>query len=448
MTDENTHTPRSASPAEGGDPTVAFCQQCGRGLTVGTQRTVGAGIFCEPCATVRRGYAPVGTSPGGLGPLPPPVAGPNPALAGFLGLIPGVGAMYNGQYPKGVIHLVIFVVLTSLADNLNWEFWWFVWGWVFYQAFEAYHTAQARRDGLTLPDPFGWNDLGERLGFSRSGGPASGSRAAGSPAAAPFSTTPFSPAPTPTAPFSTATSQAGATAGATRPTAAYAGATAVQSLEMEGPLAASFPTDTPPIPAPEAFSPIAPQPGTTASSWTGVPPQPAYHPIYTGAPETSFASPAATSALVNGPQRFPAGAAWLIGLGLLFLIANFAPGWRLEARWLVPALLALLALWTGGRRIAAAENLHGRGFTAAHPAAVAEGLLGPALLLTVAVLLALQTARAVPLRHTWPALLIIWGALLFVGRSRPSPDATDPLYRSAESDSSPAAKSDPLTHSS
>ena len=37
--------------------------------------------------------------------------GPNPSVAAVLGLIPGVGAMYNGQYFKGLIHVVIFVVI-------------------------------------------------------------------------------------------------------------------------------------------------------------------------------------------------------------------------------------------------------------------------------------------------------------------------------------------------
>jgi len=41
-------------------------------------------------------------------------------------------------------------------------------------AFEAYQTARAKRDGTPLPNPFGLNDIGERLGFGKawpSGGP-------------------------------------------------------------------------------------------------------------------------------------------------------------------------------------------------------------------------------------------------------------------------------------
>ncbi len=38
--------------------------------------------------------------------------------------------------------------------------------WVFYQVFDAAQTAKARRDGLPLPNPFGLNDLGTRLGMT------------------------------------------------------------------------------------------------------------------------------------------------------------------------------------------------------------------------------------------------------------------------------------------
>jgi hypothetical protein len=144
---------------------VAFCQHCGKPLCQECVRSLGNSIFCEPCLAVRTA-APGHTVPGAYYPPPPPGA-PNPFLAGVLGLIPGVGAMYNGQYAKGIAHLIIFALLVSLANGPG-IFGLFVAGWVFYQVIEAYHTAQARRDGLPLPNPFGLNDLGERLGFGRS----------------------------------------------------------------------------------------------------------------------------------------------------------------------------------------------------------------------------------------------------------------------------------------
>lgn len=424
MPDESNHPPPAPlisfeETGKGADQaTVAFCQQCGRGLTASTVRAVGSGIYCEPCVQRTRTTRPEntpGTSTGGYAPVPlpavdpviapPPGPGePNPVLAGFLGLIPGVGAMYNGQYPKGVIHLVIFVVLTSLADNLNWVLWWFVWGWIFYQAFEAYHTAQAKRDGMPLPDPFGWNDLGDRMGFSRTSPPLSSPSAArpvpgGGKAEPPHPIVP-GPNPGPAAPappFTTDVSEAGQ------------------------------PTDTAPFRAPTSW--------TTSTADTSYPPAPVistapeavgasygqqadtqYAPTYTGVPVPAAVPPAVPLSLA---KRFPAGAVWLIVFGILFLVANLSPGWRLEAGWLVPMLLALVALWIGGRRVETAMQARREGFPL-DLATVAEGLIGSAILLTLAILLALQNANVVPLRHSWPAVLIVWGALLLAGRAGPA----------------------------
>ena len=36
---------------------------------------------------------------------------PSPGVAMLLGFIPGVGAMYNGQFVKGFVHVIIFVML-------------------------------------------------------------------------------------------------------------------------------------------------------------------------------------------------------------------------------------------------------------------------------------------------------------------------------------------------
>jgi cell division septation protein DedD len=88
--------------------------------------------------------------------------GPNPTAAAALGLIPGVGAMYNGQFFKGFIHVVVFVALVSITDRYG-LFGIFIGAWVLYQAFEAYHTARAMREGLPIPDPLGLNEVGNWL---------------------------------------------------------------------------------------------------------------------------------------------------------------------------------------------------------------------------------------------------------------------------------------------
>jgi hypothetical protein len=80
------------------------------------------------------------------------------AAAVLLGLIPGVGAMYNGQYAKALAHVVIFAILVSLAANASAIFLIFIFAWVAYMVFDSYHTARARRDGTPLPNAFGLND--------------------------------------------------------------------------------------------------------------------------------------------------------------------------------------------------------------------------------------------------------------------------------------------------
>jgi len=163
---------------------AAYCQSCGKPLCPACMRSVGGSIYCEPCLAARLSSAP-GTTPVGLTGMHA-----HPVLAGLLGFIPGVGAMYNGQFVKALAHVLIFAVFVSLSDK-SVVFGLLVAAWVFYQVFDAAQTAKARRDGLPLPNPFGLNDLGIRLGMTPApfvGGfaPPPGSAAAGAPATDPL----------------------------------------------------------------------------------------------------------------------------------------------------------------------------------------------------------------------------------------------------------------------
>ncbi len=132
---------------------TAYCQNCGKGMCSACVRAVGQSVYCEPCLAARY--------PAGPG-VPPVSMGPSPGLATLLGFIPGVGAMYNGQYIKALVHVIVFVVLVGLSGHF-WFFGLLIGFWVLYQVFDAHQTAKARRDGLPLPDPFGLNELGNVL---------------------------------------------------------------------------------------------------------------------------------------------------------------------------------------------------------------------------------------------------------------------------------------------
>jgi TM2 domain-containing membrane protein YozV len=144
-------------------PAVAYCRTCGKALCATCKHDVRGVIYCEDCIASRLHDA----MPVAPGPQPMAIAaglesGPNPAIAAFLGFIPGVGAMYNGQFIKGLIHVGIFASLIWGADHAGSADVFFGFGiafWLFYMVFDAYKTAQARRMGVAAPDPFGFERL-------------------------------------------------------------------------------------------------------------------------------------------------------------------------------------------------------------------------------------------------------------------------------------------------
>jgi hypothetical protein len=133
-------------------PATAFCRTCGKPLCDACKQPAQGSVFCEEHVPAQPVSAPRPAAPVSS---PPPVAEPgvSPGAAFTLGLlIPGVGAIYNGQYAKGLVHAVIFGLLVSIlssgsAHGLEPLFGFLIAAWVFYMGLEAYHTAQKRRAG-------------------------------------------------------------------------------------------------------------------------------------------------------------------------------------------------------------------------------------------------------------------------------------------------------------
>jgi TM2 domain-containing membrane protein YozV len=140
---------------------VAYCRTCGKPLCAECSRDVRGTIFCEPCLAERLGTAlpatPV-TAPGTTGASSAAYTNerlPSPGLAAVLGFIPGVGAMYNGQFMKGFIHVMAFVCMIWMADRFGPIMIPVFFAYFFYLVFDAYKTAHAIELGQPLPDPFG-----------------------------------------------------------------------------------------------------------------------------------------------------------------------------------------------------------------------------------------------------------------------------------------------------
>jgi hypothetical protein len=391
--------PATAAPA-------AFCQNCGKPLTGETVRRVGTAVFCEPCLAARigqtgpgpgynGGYRPVNAGP--YGASNPSSAGPNPGLAALLGLIPGVGAFYNEQYAKGVVHVIVFMVLVSLADNVNGIFGLLVAAWIFYMAIEAHHTARARRDGTLLPNPFGLNDIGERLGFGRSW-PAGPSVAEVANDAA-----------------------AAAAAAAARASAQYAAPTYPQQPPAWGSADdyAAQQTQTAST-QPFAYQDVVygQNPGYPPAAAAGSAP----HPPYAAVPNVNPAAPFDPSAYPAPPiNRFPAGAVILIGLGTIFLLTTTGIFSGFPGEALVGVVLIGIGAWVfirrltdGGLPLAPGADQPG---SPLYTLRILRALKWTVWLEAIGVLNLLDAFHLVTWHYTWPFLIILLGVAILIQRT-------------------------------
>ena len=340
---------------------VAFCQNCGKPICQECVRNYGSAILCEQCLMLRTA-APYAAPPI----APQSRALPNPTLAGLLGLIPGVGAMYNEQYAKGIVHLMVFAILVSLSSDVNGLFGLFIAGWEFYMAFEAYQTARAKREGSPLPNPFGLNDIGERFGFGR------------------------------------------AWPGTNVPPSAEAGFYPGQPAPGQ-PVAGQ--------PQPPYASPYVPP----ASNWGA--PQDVYGPPpVVEPPPAAFVDPS-----MPMYRRIPTGALWLIGLGIFFLLSN-AGLHIIPGRLLVPFLLIGLGVATFVKKMTGTGYSLENDGTHYYRWRLANALHGATWLLLIGVVLLLQELGIMRWSSSWPLFLIFAGVILMVRHSLMNGYPPPPAY--------------------
>jgi hypothetical protein len=140
---------------------VAYCRTCGKPLCTACVRDIHGTMFCEQCLADRMGTAlPPPPAPGAKVPNPPLAERlPSPGMAAVLGFIPGVGAMYNGQFMKGFMHVMAFVCLIWMADHFGPIMVPVFFAYFFYLVFDAYKTAHALELGQPVPDPFGFERM-------------------------------------------------------------------------------------------------------------------------------------------------------------------------------------------------------------------------------------------------------------------------------------------------
>jgi hypothetical protein len=143
---------------------TGYCRNCGRPLCPECTRDVRGALYCENCL-------------GNLLAAPPPAGqthsahGAKPGVALGLGFIPGLGAVYNGEYIKALIHVLIFGGLIAAQSNAasggGHAFLGVVLGCFYlYMPIEAYHTAKSRQQSGGAAGVY---EPGESVGTSDSG---------------------------------------------------------------------------------------------------------------------------------------------------------------------------------------------------------------------------------------------------------------------------------------
>ena len=356
---------------------AAFCQHCGKPLCDDCVRKVGTSVYCEPCLAARvhgpaqpAGFPYAGYPAPGRPAGPPPAPGePSPGLAALLGLIPGVGAMYNEQYGKGIVHLIVFAVLVSLSHDVG-IFGLFVAGWMCYMVVEAYHTARARRDGTPLPNPFGLNDISERLGFGRAW-------PGNSPGAPPYAGAP-SPDPDSSAQPAAGGRDPGAAASPNPPPYGYGYVPPV--AQWAAPQDSYAMPPTPPVPP---APPVPPYPDPNL-------------PYY---------------------RRLPSGAIWLIALGVLFLVGNIGVFHVVPGRLFGPLVVIGVGVWMFVHRMTSDGGSLENDGTPLYRWRLGRAMSGAAWVVLVGVIWLLDVLRILRWSVSWPLFLIAGGVLLILRRA-------------------------------
>ena len=122
---------------------TGFCRNCGRALCAACTREVQGVLYCENCLAEIVSHQQTAPAPAAAAQVQP---GPNPSLALFLGFIPDLGAVYNGEFMKAVIHVLIFAGLITLDSTGRGQPFFGIMTGAFcvYMVIDAFHTARMK----------------------------------------------------------------------------------------------------------------------------------------------------------------------------------------------------------------------------------------------------------------------------------------------------------------
>lgn len=120
-------------------PTVEsqeFCGTCSRALCSECSHQIKGKIYCQDCLVRGAEWAAA------VKDLRVPTDAPKRAAA--LSLIPGMGAVYNGDYQKAITQFAVFAALSVMGDSVHGIFGFGAFVFLIFTMFDSYRTAEVK----------------------------------------------------------------------------------------------------------------------------------------------------------------------------------------------------------------------------------------------------------------------------------------------------------------
>jgi len=113
-----------------------FCGTCSKALCAECSHQIKGKVFCQDCLVRGAEWAAA------VKDLRIPSDAPK--RAALLSLIPGIGAVYNGEYQKAITQFAVFAALSIMGDSVNGVFGFGAVVFLIFTMFDSYRTAETK----------------------------------------------------------------------------------------------------------------------------------------------------------------------------------------------------------------------------------------------------------------------------------------------------------------
>lgn len=127
--------------------TQGFCSTCNKPLCGDCLHQIKGKVFCQDCLVQGAEWAAT------MKDLKIPTD--SPKRAALISLIPGMGAVYNGDYVKAITFFAVFAALAMMSDRVGEIFGFAAFSFLIFTMFDSYRSAEAanraRMAGIAPP---------------------------------------------------------------------------------------------------------------------------------------------------------------------------------------------------------------------------------------------------------------------------------------------------------